>query len=556
MFGVLVGGYVRSFRDGDPSPTSMDKYDEGTLVAAPAALLRPALGCRGRGELPGAQVRRHRPQHRHPARRGRVARRDHPVLLSVRAAARTSGRSSASSTPSPTATRERAISTRRRTSSRSATSSTSSVFRPSGGSTRARTPEEERAGDTPCDAPPSSSRRSSASLAVAPEPACVSIPATRAAAHPRDARPGLARRGHLPGHHRPLRRRRREQRLHDRSPGRSTRYQGGDWLGIQQHLDYLQALGVTTLWISPVVVNVDTNAGTDGYHGYWAAGPHAAQQVHGRPRLAPLDGRRRARRRDEGRARHRLQPHGPGLLLRHEPERPARRLHRGERRPDEPITQINEYDPDWNPAGVQASARTGPTGARQSSSCTTRRSTVEPPQAGHPRDGGGVPRLRAHPRLLRPGAGAPRRLHRRAEGPGDRDPRGAARRSSTRTRSGSSRWTSTASASIRSSTSRTASGRCSTRRSARASPARTKNNFIMFGEAFDGDDVSSSGATRSPGCSTASFTSRSTTPCSRSVFENAHLGPTQQRGRTRSSSSGTRRPSTTGRRRRRGASWG
>ncbi|MGO8995840.1 MAG: carbohydrate porin [Polyangiaceae bacterium] len=35
MFGILVGGYVRFFRDGDPSPTSMNKYDEGTLVLRP-----------------------------------------------------------------------------------------------------------------------------------------------------------------------------------------------------------------------------------------------------------------------------------------------------------------------------------------------------------------------------------------------------------------------------------------------------------------------------------------------------------------------------------------
>jgi maltoporin len=33
--GLLVGGYVRWFRDGDPSPTSTEKYDEGTLVARP-----------------------------------------------------------------------------------------------------------------------------------------------------------------------------------------------------------------------------------------------------------------------------------------------------------------------------------------------------------------------------------------------------------------------------------------------------------------------------------------------------------------------------------------
>src|ERR1700689_4416938 len=33
------------------------------------------------------------------------------------------------------------------------------------------------------------------------------------------------------------------------------RYQGGDWQGVIDHLDYLQTLGVTTLWISPVVRN-------------------------------------------------------------------------------------------------------------------------------------------------------------------------------------------------------------------------------------------------------------------------------------------------------------
>lgn len=39
MFGVLFGGYLRFFRDGDPSPTSMDKYDEGTVVVRPQIYL-------------------------------------------------------------------------------------------------------------------------------------------------------------------------------------------------------------------------------------------------------------------------------------------------------------------------------------------------------------------------------------------------------------------------------------------------------------------------------------------------------------------------------------
>lgn len=47
-------------------------------------------------------------------------------------------------------------------------------------------------------------------------------------------------------------------------------WHGGDWKGLEDKLDYIQALGVTTIWISPVVKNVDTDAGFDGYHGYWA----------------------------------------------------------------------------------------------------------------------------------------------------------------------------------------------------------------------------------------------------------------------------------------------
>lgn len=50
-----------------------------------------------------------------------------------------------------------------------------------------------------------------------------------------------------------------------------ARYQGGDWQGLIDRLDYIQALGVTALWISPIVRNVDTDAGIDGYHGYWAS---------------------------------------------------------------------------------------------------------------------------------------------------------------------------------------------------------------------------------------------------------------------------------------------
>ncbi len=48
------------------------------------------------------------------------------------------------------------------------------------------------------------------------------------------------------------------------------KYHGGDWRGLEQNLDYLDELGVTTIWISPIIQNVDTDAGFDAYHGYWA----------------------------------------------------------------------------------------------------------------------------------------------------------------------------------------------------------------------------------------------------------------------------------------------
>src|SRR5271157_2502500 len=49
--------------------------------------------------------------------------------------------------------------------------------------------------------------------------------------------------------------------VHDRS--QSKAYHGGDLRGIRQHLDYLHALGVTAIWLTPVWKNTDSD-----YHGY------------------------------------------------------------------------------------------------------------------------------------------------------------------------------------------------------------------------------------------------------------------------------------------------
>lgn len=56
-------------------------------------------------------------------------------------------------------------------------------------------------------------------------------------------------------------------------------YHGGDFAGLEAKLDYLQELGVNTVWITPVVENIETVLGCDGhegqtsagYHGYWAS---------------------------------------------------------------------------------------------------------------------------------------------------------------------------------------------------------------------------------------------------------------------------------------------
>lgn len=55
-------------------------------------------------------------------------------------------------------------------------------------------------------------------------------------------------------------------------PGDLSRFQGGDWEGVRRRLDYVQALGATAIWISPVVENAETDpfaAREDAYHGYW-----------------------------------------------------------------------------------------------------------------------------------------------------------------------------------------------------------------------------------------------------------------------------------------------
>jgi alpha-amylase len=47
--------------------------------------------------------------------------------------------------------------------------------------------------------------------------------------------------------------------------GDLSRYCGGNYKGLVNHLDYIKGMGFDAIWISPVVDNMEP-----GYHGYWA----------------------------------------------------------------------------------------------------------------------------------------------------------------------------------------------------------------------------------------------------------------------------------------------
>ncbi len=138
-------------------------------------------------------------------------------------------------------------------------------------------------------------------------------------------------------------------------------YHGGDWQGVIDELDYLQQLGVTAVWISPVVKNVESDSGNSSYHGYWAqdftqVNPHfgtlaglraLSDAVHARKMKLILD----------------LVTNHVGQLFFYDINK------NGE--PDiieegtgtsSPVTRVTEYDPDYDPNGVQAETSLGLSG--------------------------------------------------------------------------------------------------------------------------------------------------------------------------------------------------
>lgn len=47
-------------------------------------------------------------------------------------------------------------------------------------------------------------------------------------------------------------------------------FHGGDFAGLKEKIPYLQTLGVTAVWLTPVYVNIPDFFDSAGYHGYWA----------------------------------------------------------------------------------------------------------------------------------------------------------------------------------------------------------------------------------------------------------------------------------------------
>lgn len=52
-------------------------------------------------------------------------------------------------------------------------------------------------------------------------------------------------------------------------PSSKSHYHGGDIQGLKDKLPYLQNLGVTALWLTPIMRNQAVQGDSSGYHGYW-----------------------------------------------------------------------------------------------------------------------------------------------------------------------------------------------------------------------------------------------------------------------------------------------
>ncbi len=145
------------------------------------------------------------------------------------------------------------------------------------------------------------------------------------------------------------------------NPYAPAAYHGGDWQGVIDRLDYIEKLGVTAIWISPVVKNVETDAGVYGYHGYWT-------QHFTRPN--PHFGDLASLRRMVDACHER----GIKVILDIVTNHVGQVFYydiNGNGQPDESVfgsgtssdvTHVSEYDPDYDPDGVQAQTSLGGAG--------------------------------------------------------------------------------------------------------------------------------------------------------------------------------------------------
>jgi len=142
-----------------------------------------------------------------------------------------------------------------------------------------------------------------------------------------------------------------------------AKWHGGDWRGLEEKLPYLEELGVTTLWISPLVKNVDTDAGFDGYHGYWTQSflelnPHFGDLValrrlvnaaHARGMKIILD----------------IVTNHMGQIFYYDINKngqPDMQTFGGGSPNQSPVVNVTEYDPEFDPRGIQSRTSLGESG--------------------------------------------------------------------------------------------------------------------------------------------------------------------------------------------------
>lgn len=134
-----------------------------------------------------------------------------------------------------------------------------------------------------------------------------------------------------------------------------AKYQGGDWKGIADKAAYLKEMGVTAVWISPVVKNVDEDAGVAGYHGYWtqdflATNPHFGDLRALRTMVDTLH--------DHGiKTIVDIVTNHVGQLFYYDINQngtPEETMYGSGASPGSPLVRVTEYDPDWDPRGIQS----------------------------------------------------------------------------------------------------------------------------------------------------------------------------------------------------------